>query len=225
MSAHSSKLQGKLYNPDVDPTPTMKRTAEPDIISDTGSSSYAPRNTLSSQDRGAHHGRLFDHKRDDPVRFHVLARPNPANGNRPTPTPKSSGDYVSASSTSSYAHSITSSNFTLNSTTDGSSASSAVFDQQNREHTSSGAFAAQLKKLYRSISNLESNLLLKDEGKDTTDEVRISLKRPNESTESNESEKEKWKKFVADHKRYAYSWLSSFNTSLINLIQPGGIYA
>ncbi|KAG1818351.1 hypothetical protein EV424DRAFT_1540161 [Suillus variegatus] len=43
-------------------------------------------------------------------------------GARPPPTPKSSGDYVSASSTSSYAHLLTSS-FTLSSgTTDNSSA-------------------------------------------------------------------------------------------------------
>lgn len=215
-SAHSTK--GKLYNPEVDPIPTMRRTAEPELLSDNGSSSYAPRNAAPSQDRGQHHGRLFDHKRDDPVRFHVLARPNPSNGNRPTPTPKSSGEYVSASSTSSYAHSITSSNFTLSSTTDGSSASSAVFDQQNREHASSGAFAAQLKKLYRWISNLESKLLLKEEGKDLCDDVRISVKRPNDSSESAETEKEKWKKFVADHKRYSVrscSYFSSYSSPCV----------
>lgn len=200
LSAQSPKAQGKLFNPDVDPIP-MRRTAEPESISDTASSSYAPRNILPSQDRGAtHHGRLFDHKKDDPVRFHVLARPPPVSGNRQAPTPKSSGEYVSASSTSSYAHSITSSSFTLNSTTDGSSASSALFDQQPREHTTSSAFAQQLKKLYRSISNLETKLLRED-GRD--DEGRITLKRPNEATtEPEEAEKEKWRKFVADHKQY-----------------------
>lgn len=197
---HHPKPQGKLYNPDTSPIP-MRRTAEPESISDGGSSSYAPRNALPSQERGAHHGRLFDHRKDDPVRFHVLARPNPANGNRPTPTPKSSGEYVSASSTSSYAHSITSSNFTLNSTTDGSSASSALFDQQPREHTGSNAFfAQQLKRLYRGISNLETRLLRED-GKEVADEGRVTLKRPNEATsEPEEAEKDKWRKFVSDHK-------------------------
>ncbi|KAH8117438.1 hypothetical protein DFH11DRAFT_1817087 [Phellopilus nigrolimitatus] len=203
-SAHHPKSQGKLFNPDVDPLP-IRRTAEPEAISDNGSSSYAPRNALPSPDRGANHGRLFDYRKDDPVRFHVLARPNPGNGNRPTPTPKSSGEYVSASSTSSYAHSITSSNFTLNSTTDGSSASSALFDEQPREHASSSAFAQQLKKLYRAISNLESKLLRED-GKEFIDEGRVTLKRPNEATmEPEDVEKDKWRKFVTDHKQLAES--------------------
>lgn len=177
----------------------MRRTAEPEVISETGSSSYAPRNTLASPERGAHHGRLFDYRKDDPVRFHVL-RAAPGNENRPTPTPKSSGDYVSASSTSSYAHSITSSNFTLSSTTDGSSASSAVFDKQPREHASSSAFAQQLKKLYREISNLESRLLRED-GQEAADEGRVTLKRPNSAVaEPEKAEKEKWRNFVTDHK-------------------------
>ncbi|KAI5124523.1 hypothetical protein M0805_003047 [Coniferiporia weirii] len=202
-SAHHSKAQSKLFNPDVDPVP-MRRTAEPEVISDNGSSSYAPRKAQPSPERGARHGRLFDYRKDDPVRFHVL-KPTSANGNRPTPTPKSSGDYVSASSTSSYAHSITSSNFTLNSTTDGSSASSALFDEQPREHASSSAFAQQLKKLYRGISTLEARLLREDV-KDFPDEGRITLKRPNEATaEPEEAEKDKWRKFVADHKQLAES--------------------
>ena len=196
---HSSRVQAKLFNPDTDPVP-MRRTAEPEVISDTASSSYAPRNAITSQERGAHHGRLFDYRKDDPVRFHVL-RATPANENRPTPTPKSSGEYVSASSTSSYAHSITSSSFTLNSTTDGSSASSALFDDQPREHASSSAFAQQLKKLYRGISNLESRLLRED-GKEAAEEGRITLKRPNSAVaEPEEAEKEKWRKFVEDHKQ------------------------
>ena len=197
-SAHGHRSHHKLYNPNVDPVP-MRRTAEPELMSDNGSSAYAPRNAMPSPDRGAHQGRLFDYRKDDPVRFHVL-RPNINDSTRATPTPKSSGDYVSASSTSSYAHSITSSSFTLNSTTDGSSASSALFDEQPREHQNSSAFAAQLKKLYRQISSLEARLL-KEDGKEPADEGRITLKRPNESTtEPHEAEKEKWRKFVADHK-------------------------
>ena len=194
---HPSKSTPKLYNPDADPVP-MRRTAEPDVFSETASSSYGPRHHLS--DRGAQHGRLFDFRKDDPVRFNVL-RPTPPNGNRPSPTPKSSGEYVSASSTSSYAHSITSSSFTLSSTTDGSSASSALFDgDRPREHANSGAFAQQLKKLYRGITTLESRLLMED-GKEPVDEGR-TLKRPNEATsDTDESEQEKWQKFVKDHKQ------------------------
>lgn len=217
---YTPRGQGRLYNPDSDPVP-MRRTAEPETISDTGSSSYAPRNTSSMAaavtERGVHHGRLFDHRKDDPVKFHAL-RGAPS-GNRPVPTPKSSGDYVSASSTSSYAHSITSSSFTLNSTTDGSSASSALFDgEQPREHASSSAFAQQLKKLYRGISNLESRLLRED-GKDYAEEGRITLKRPNEAmAEPEEAEKEKWKKFVTDHKLYVLHLVYIRNPTLnINL--------
>lgn len=221
-AAPTPKPQGKLFNPASDPI-SMRRTAEPETISDNGSSSYAPRNALPTPDRGAHQGRLFDHRKDDPVRFHVLARPNPANGNRPTPTPKSSGEYVSASSTSSYAHSgtsssyahsVTSSNFTLNSTTDGSSASSAIFEQQSREHAGSSALAVQLKRLYRTISNLESKLL-RENGKEVFDEGRVTLKRPNESTtlDPEETEKEKWRTFVNDHKQYVLDYYSDSSSS------------
>jgi hypothetical protein len=45
----------------------------------------------------------------DPIRFSVLAWPSFTNSGRSTPTPKLSNDYVSASSTSSYAHSMASS--------------------------------------------------------------------------------------------------------------------
>lgn len=199
-SAHNSRSHHhKLFNPNVDPIP-MRRTAEPELMSDNGSSAYVQRSIMPSPDRGNHQGRLFDYRRDDPVRFHVL-RPPTHEGSRATPTPKSSGDYVSASSTSSYAHSITSSSFTLNSTTDGSSASSALFDEQPREHQNSSAFAAQLKKLYRQISSLESRLM-KEDGREAADEGRITLKRSGEaSPEPQEAEKDKWRKFVSDHKK------------------------
>lgn len=199
---HPTKSTPKLFNPDADPVP-MRRTAEPEVFSETASSSYGLRNHVTS-DRGAQHGRLFDFRKDDPVRFNVL-RPTPSPGNRPTPTPKSSGDYVSASSTSSYAHSITSSSFTLNSTTDGSSVSSALFDgAPPRDHERTSAFAAQLKKLYRAITTLEARLA-KEYYNEQIDEGR-SRKRPNEATsssDSEESEQEKWQKFVKDHKQYA----------------------
>ena len=148
-TAHSSAKNNKLFNPQTDLIP-MRHTAEPESISDATSSSYAPRGMSINpsgplREASAHQRQLFDHRKDDPVRFSVLPRPSSTNGNRPVPTPKSSADYVSASSTSSYAHSQVSSNFTLSSnTTDGSSASSAVFDRPNEEHRNN-AFTVQLK--------------------------------------------------------------------------------
>ncbi|TDL27426.1 hypothetical protein BD410DRAFT_818864 [Rickenella mellea] len=196
--ASSSRAHGKLFNPDADPIP-IRRTAEPESMSDNGSSSYAPRAGPSKEGAGQA-GRLFDHRKDDPVRFNVLARPS--DRGRPHPTPKSSGEYVSASSTSSYAHSITSSNFTLSSTTDGSSASSALFEQQPREETGSSAFAVQLKKLYRVIMNVEAKAL-KLHGREAPE---VSLRRPNHTQPDSEAEEqEKWSKFVAEHKTLAES--------------------
>ena len=75
-----------------------------------------------------------------------VARPS-SNGTQPTLTPKSSMDYVLASSTSSYAHSIMSSSFTLSlNTTGNSSASSSLSDHKpNTNGLSNNAFAIQLK--------------------------------------------------------------------------------
>ncbi|KAG1740705.1 hypothetical protein EDD22DRAFT_1008135 [Suillus occidentalis] len=113
----------------ADPIPIIC-TTEPESISDATSSSSPPRNTPTSHQRDPPASRqLFDHRKDDPVRFAGLARPS-STGARSPPTPKSSGDYVSASSTSSYAHLLTLS-FTLSSgMTDNSSASSALFVPQ-----------------------------------------------------------------------------------------------
>ncbi|KAJ3531272.1 hypothetical protein NMY22_g8228 [Coprinellus aureogranulatus] len=79
------------------------------------------------EERGGGPRQLFDHRKDDPVRFSVLTLPHGSSShNHPTPTPKFFGDHMSASSTSSYAPSVSSSSFTLSSTTDGSSASSLL---------------------------------------------------------------------------------------------------
>lgn len=205
----------KLYNPDRDPIPTMRRTAEPDAMSDTASSSHAPRYRNNSsnpreRDRDAPARQLFDHRKDDPVRFAVLARPQQKQ--RPVPTPKSSGEYISASSTSSYAASQVSSSFTLSSTTDGSSASSAIFDQsrpnKNSEDGSTNVFANQLKKLYRNITNLENRI--KDEDLEPEEDSRYNgriLRKGKELTEEDEeAEREKWKKRIDDHKRCVFSF-------------------
>jgi protein SMG6 len=156
--AHNTSKNNNLFNPQTDPIP-MRRTAGPESISDATSSSYAPRGMSANppgvqRETSAHQHQLFDHRKDDPVRFSVLAGPSFTNDSR-WPYPKTSADYLSASSTSSYAPSQVSSTFTLSSnTTDGSSASSAVFDRPTEE-PSNNAFAVQLKKLCRGISAAE----------------------------------------------------------------------
>lgn len=69
---------------------------------------------------------------------------------------KTTTDRISASSTStpSYAASIPSSAFTLSSTTDGSTASSALFEEHGGGNN---VFSIQLKKLYRALFNLETS--------------------------------------------------------------------
>jgi len=106
-------------------------------------------------ERGNAARQLFDHCKDDPVRFSVLARPPHSLHGRSTLPSKSSGDYVSASSTSSYTASILPSAFTLSSMTDSSSASSALFDGQGSEDSGNSVFSVQLKQLYRNITDLE----------------------------------------------------------------------
>ncbi|KAL4074508.1 hypothetical protein V8B97DRAFT_2092695 [Scleroderma yunnanense] len=192
----------KLYNPDADPIP-MRHTAEPEAISDATSSSYVPRITPAAphQRDPPTHPRLFDHRKDDPVHFSVLARPS---GGKPTPVSKASGDYLSASSTSSYAPSMTSSSFTLSSgTTDNSSASSALFDgRPPREDPANNAFAVQLKKLYRTISTLEAKILNEDSD-DNVDEGRVLLQGRGREVSEDELEQQKWQRIISDHKRLA----------------------
>lgn len=193
----------KLFNPDTDPIP-MRRTAEPDQMLD--SPPHHQRQQRVSP--GATAGRLFDHRKDDPVRFSVLPR---AQG-RQLPTPKSSADYVSASSTSSYAASISSSTFTLSSTTDGSSTSSALFDgrpgAQETDDSGKNVFSIQLKRLYRTITDLEVKIKVEDSPGDDADELgsRVMLK-GKEIDSDGDLEKEKWKKQIADHKRFVETLL------------------
>ena len=182
-------------------------------MSDATGSSYVqvPRGGPSSSSMPHREGssaarQLFDHRKDDPVRFAVLARPQLSSHNgRPTPTPKMSADHVSASSASSYAPSIASSSFTLSSTTDGSSASSALFEggrpNQGTEDSGNNVFSIQLKKLYRAITNLETKI--KQEDSDESDDgmnSRVVLK--GKEVENDELEKEMWRKQIHDHKEY-----------------------
>ena len=113
----------KLFNPDTDPIP-MRPTADPEsMLESTGPQQGThplPSSTNHRDVRGNTSRHLFDPQNDDPVRFSVMARPQVLAYGYPSPTPKCSGDYVSASSTLSYTASVSS--FTLSST------SSALFD-------------------------------------------------------------------------------------------------
>jgi protein SMG6 len=200
--------QGKLF----DPLSDGRRTAEPEPLSDGGSSYVnVPRGSPHAHKAGAPaSGReppsakrqLFDHRKDDPVRFHVLStRPNQR---PPAPVSKSSGDWVSVGSQSSY--SVASSNFTLNSGTTGSSASSAAKEgdgsrRPSDEH-SSNAFADQLKRLYRAITALEA-MVSREEASDSHDDVRVVLRGAQEAAPvDEEARNDRWKKIIGDHKRF-----------------------
>ncbi|KDQ61845.1 hypothetical protein JAAARDRAFT_55164 [Jaapia argillacea MUCL 33604] len=218
-----SDLPRKLFNPETDPIP-MRRTAEPESISDTlSSSSYVhakhAHGSPNSHDQASNR-QLFDHRKDNPVRFSVFARPaaGPILSGWPTPTPKSSGDYVSASSTSSYAHSLASSSFTLSSsTTDGSSTGSVLFDQNGKpsQDSSGSANLLQLQKLSRAISCLETKVIheetdlecrgAKEAPRDSSRALGLLVKQQNSrevkpKDEEAEKENERWRKMVEDHK-------------------------
>jgi hypothetical protein len=188
--------QGKLYNPDTDSIPMRRAVVEPEASSESAGSSYAaraPADASRHNNRDAsQHRQLFDPKKHDPVSFSAAQARKPA--------PKSSGDYASVSSVSSYAQSVVSSSFTLSSgTTEGSSQPSSIFDtKQPRNVSKSNAFSDQLKKLYRDISHLESRLLA-DSG-EPQDESRIVIK-GGPSAGADEAEKAKWKKAIEEHKK------------------------
>ncbi|THH33993.1 hypothetical protein EUX98_g312 [Antrodiella citrinella] len=217
-----------LFNPNAEPLRRQILIAEPEPMSDGDSSSYAPRappiqprHHVSPQSRGEA-PRLFDHRKDDPTKFGAQVRTIQPSGSpnlngRPTPTPKSSGDCVSASSTSSasYAHSSVSSNFTLGSTTTDSSQSSAIFDSQRRSEDSAGpvnALSFKLKRLYRTISGLEEKVTKADEedrNRNGHSRVLMKNRQPNASPNQDiqvtdeEAERERWKALIADHKELA----------------------
>jgi protein SMG6 len=197
------KHQPKLYNPATDPIP-MRRTTEPEPLSESTGNSYPPRpHADPTRTRDAsQHRQLFDPQKHDPVSFSTAQARKPA--------PKHSGDYASVSSASSYATSVVSSDFTLSSsTTGGSSAPSSLFDNHKpREESKTSAFSAQLKKLYRDISALETKILA-DSG-EPQDESRIVIK-GGPSIGAEDAEKARWKKATDDHKKYVSLFLSNLH--------------
>lgn len=122
---------------------------------------------------------------------------------------------MSASSTSSYAQSTISSNFTLNTTTTESSASSAIFDNGQRSEdsaASSNALSSQLKNLYRQIVTLEARLQSErdvDMQDDTyEDSHRIGLLQKGQpvhtrTKQEEEAEQERYRRLVQEHKELA----------------------
>lgn len=227
---------GRLYNPHTDLARKPIMTAEPDAMSEDESAGVARTNTPSAVPR--FHGRahpsrpageahrLFDPRKDNPyqppllVRAQAAANGSPPSSSRPTPTPKSSGDWVSASSTSSasYAQSTISSTFTLNSTTTDSSASSAIFSNEQRSEdstASTGVLSAKLKLLYRRVVALESQLSknpesdMQDDGELGSQRIGVLLK----TQQSNgmikreikggneEADRERYSKLVNQHKQ------------------------
>ncbi|KAJ3500988.1 hypothetical protein NLJ89_g9546 [Agrocybe chaxingu] len=180
-----TRASSKFFNPDTDPNP-LRRTLEPEVMSDHTSSSYVDLPLPAIERRG------------------VTPHPQVGHG-RPTPTPKASADHVSASSTSSYAASISSSTFTLSSTTDGSSASSALFEGrpnqgQGTEDSGNNVFSIQLKKLYRAISNLETKIKQEDSMDEAEDGMNSRVMLKGKEVESDELERERWRKQISDHK-------------------------
>ncbi|KAJ3748275.1 hypothetical protein EV360DRAFT_56930 [Lentinula raphanica] len=186
----------------------MRRTAEPEAMSDADSS-YAPRHTRSpratrERQRDMPACQLFDFRKDDPMRFAAHVRPQEKT--RVVPTPKSSGDYISAASSVSSELTLSS---TTTSTTDASSAPSTIFDQSRHnarsEDSATNVFSNQLKRLYRNITSLESKI--RDEDVELEDDGRFSnriLRNGKEqSQEEGAAEMQKWSKRIEDHKRYA----------------------
>ena len=177
--------------------------------------------------------RLLDPHKDNPHKFGAQTRQAQPSGpsgtpnlnGRPTPTPKSSGDWISNSSTSSasYAQSTISSSFTFSSTTTDLSQSSAIFDSQRRSEENAGpvnALSVKLKKLYRQISALEERVSkgdVEEEADRDRDGHIVLMKgrqlngsppRDNSKVGDDEAELEKWKKLIGDHKECVMAKIS-----------------
>ena len=160
----SPRPHQKLYNPNLN-TISMRSRQDPELLVEHGQSHLSSHPTIlsrpqphSPQRENAQQHQLFDHRKDDPVRFSNMTRPDgtPQVTKPLTPSPRSSVDYISASSTSSYAQSTLSSNFTLS--TDGSSTSSASSEGKPQSETTGTVISAQLKHLYCKTSLMEAKV-------------------------------------------------------------------
>jgi hypothetical protein len=133
---------------------------------------------------------LFDHRKDDPMRFALLSRNS-----------KTSESHASASETNSQTSSV----FTLSSTTDGSSASSAVFDNSSQPSDTGNKFSAKLKLLYRTITRLETAVKAEDADDGAEEPSRAML--ASREVLDEEGQRDRWIKHLADHKECVFFFL------------------
>ena len=78
------------------------------------------------------------------------------------------------------------------------SASSALFEDNPRSETAGTVLSAQLKRLYREISLLEAKVSRED-GDDTLDRLRVMLE--GEEKKDDNTERDRWKRLLEDHKK------------------------
>lgn len=188
----------RLYDPRADPA-VSRRTQErhQESTSDMDSNS-PPKGVLA---RPSHRPeppptrRLYDPKRDPPVRFTVLTKPpNPPVEPAKPPSHRSFGDHVSASSTSisSYPPSLGSTTFTLTS----ASSSSSFFNKTKEDPNS--PVVAQLKRLYRAISQAERKVLDASQDDINSEHSRVMALQTRDQPVSHVIDP--WAKLIADHK-------------------------
>jgi protein SMG6 len=200
----------KLYNPNAadttaattlppsqqqHPNSSLRRSAVEHSSAAAAAASEAAGNGYASRRspknaQAAQHRQLFDPRKDDPMRF-----------SRPTASPSSkvsTADHASSASGSSYAPSIASSSWTLNTTT---TDDSSMGDTPGKaDESTTNAFSAQLKRLYRAITALEAKIINEDAAENNED-VRVVLRGAQDAPVDEEAEIERWRKVVADHKR------------------------
>lgn len=197
----SSARSKQLFNPESDPIPMRPRHV-PD-----GPTS-APNHPQQQQQQ---HQRLFDPRRDDPMRFAVLN--SQAKTDRQAPSSVQSSSVMDHSSISSY----TSSTWTLTSST-GTSQSSAP-PEQTPDKDGTSKFIAMLKKVYREITDLEKKIQVWDSAaNDDVPTATVTMLKPGVAlSELDESEKpDPLRALVAQHKQ-----LSELYHSMITMIlQP-----
>ncbi|KAH9943293.1 uncharacterized protein BXZ73DRAFT_74284 [Epithele typhae] len=166
-------------------------------MSDAASSSHSPRVSLMHQSsQGARNlverRQIFDHRKHDAVQCSVQNRHNatvaPLPSGRPTPTPKSSGDWVPRPQPL------------------------RLCRRSEDSASSANTFSRKLKELCRMISGLDTKLLGSDKDRDRAEDgergsrgVSIKGRASNNALAStaatNEGESERWRKLVPEHQQ------------------------
>ena len=139
--------------------------------------------------------RLFDPSRDDPLRFAAMSSSNRQSATSSVAT--SNTGYISASSTSD-TRSLASSAFTLSSATSGTSADSGPYQGKKSEPGNVTPLVAELKRVYREISEMEKKLAAQHVAAEAIDE-EPSRFQPTPVPAVSPSQ-EKWIRLVEAHK-------------------------